>query len=104
MLKRFHRTRACQRRADKAQSHGVEFPRRELGCGISRPKTVTVPGYDREAGDLRFAHKVVDFLALGLGRSVVVTARLRIGVRRPRVPGHSGGKVLQIRAVVESSE
>src|SRR5215211_6379156 len=103
MLIGFHRARACERRADEAQSHGFEFPRREIGCGISCPKTVTVSRYDGEAGDLRFAHEVVDLLALGVGRSVVVTAELRIGVRGPRLRDHPGGKVLRVRAVVESA-
>src|SRR3712207_7574563 len=82
MLKGFHRARACQRSADEAQSHGFEFPRREFGRGIPGPEAVTVSGYDGEAGDLRFAHEVVDFLALGVGRPVVVTAELRVGVDR----------------------
>src|SRR6185503_1901824 len=104
MLKGFYRARACQRRADEAQSHWFEFPRRKIGCGISSPKAVPVPRNDREAGDLRFAHEVVDFLALSVGRSVVVTAELRIGVCGPRVLDHSGGEVLRVRAMVERAK
>src|SRR6185503_6982599 len=104
MLKGFHRARACQRRADEAQSHGFKFPRRKLGGGIPSPKTVTVPRNDREAGDLRFAHEVVDLLALRVGRSVVVSAEDGVGIRGPRILDHSGGEVLRVRAVVESAE
>src|SRR5262249_12902566 len=104
MLSGFHRTRAYQRRADEAQSHGFEFPRREIGGSISGPEAVPVPPNDGEAGDLRIAHEVVDLLPVGVGRSVVVTAELRIGVRGPRLLDHSGGEVLRVRAPVERAE
>src|ERR1043165_4661269 len=104
MLIGFHRAWACQRPADEAQSHGFEFPWRQIGCGISSPETVPVSRNDREAGDLRFAHVVVNFLSLGVGRSVVVTAELRISICGPRLLDHSGWEVLRVRAPVERAE
>src|ERR1044072_9040877 len=104
MLKGFHRARACERRADEAQSHGFEFPRRKFGCGISSPEAVPVPRHDPEAGDFCFAPYVVDFLALGVGRSEVVTAELRIRICGPRLLDHSGREVLRVRAPVERAE
>src|ERR1044072_455048 len=104
MLKSFHRAWACQRPADEAQSHGFEFPWRQFGCGISGPENVPVPRHDRAAGYFCFTHYVVDFLALGVGRSVVVTAELRIRICGPRLLDHSGREVLRVRAPVERAE
>src|SRR5689334_20142854 len=104
MLKSFHRARACQRRADEAQSHGFEFTRRKIGCGISSPKAVSVSRNDCETSDLGFAHEVVDFPALGVSGSVVVTAELSKGVCGPRLFEHSSGEILRVRAPVERAE
>ena len=100
MLKGFHRARACQRRADEAQSHGFEFARREFGGSISCPEAVPVSRYDGKAGDLRIAHEVVDLLTLGVGRSVGIAAEVRVGVRGTRLLDHSGGGVLRVRGMV----
>src|ERR671929_1232380 len=104
MLKRFHRARACQRRADEAQSYGFEFPRRELGCGIPGPEAVTVSRYDGEASDFRVPHQIVNLLPLGISCAVIVATAYPVSVRGPWILGHSGGEILQIHAVVESSE
>src|SRR6185369_440604 len=101
MLICFHRARACQRPADEAQSNRFELPRRKIGCGISSPETVPVARDDREAGNLCFAHEFGNVLAPGVGRSVVVTAELRISISGPRLLDPSGGEVLRVRAPLE---
>src|SRR5689334_7836041 len=104
MLIGFHRARACQRRADEAQSHGLECPRRKTGGSISGPETVTVSRYDGEPGDLRIAHQIIDLLPLDICRAEVGAADLGIGVRWPRLPGHVRGQVLRIGPPVQAPE
>src|ERR1700752_3563341 len=104
MLYGFHRARAYQRRADEAQSDWFEFPRWEIGCGITGPESVAISRDDRKARDLRIAHEVVDLLALGVGSSEVVAIGHPVSVRRPRVLDRPGGEVLHVHAVVQGPE
>jgi hypothetical protein len=53
---------------------------------------VTVARDDREAGDLRIAHEVVDLAALVVGAAVIAGADHGEGVGRPLLLGQSRGR------------
>ena len=65
---------------------------------------MTVARHDRESCDLRIAHNVIDLLPLGIGSAVIVGPADPVSVGGPGILHHSGGKVLHIHPIVESSE
>src|SRR5262245_23827032 len=104
MLIPLHRPWAGHRGADETYPDRLELRGRQSRGGVAGPEGVTVARHDRESGDLRVAHEIVDFAALVVRAAVVVAADLREGVGRPLPLGQSIGKVLRVRAEIEGPQ
>ncbi len=91
-----------ERRADEAQADRLELAGRKFRRRVAGPEAVAVARDDGEAGDLRVAHEIVDFGALGVRGAVIAAADIR---EAPSF-GHGslvrpGGQVLRVGALIE---
>src|SRR5438477_3843091 len=86
VLIRFHDVGTNERRTYVTQADRVELAGRKFRRRVSGPETVAIARDNGEAGDLRVAHKTVDFSALCVRAAEVTPAQRRVSaVFRPRL-------------------
>lgn len=104
VLVALHGAGAGERRTDETQADRLELAGRKFRRRVAGPEAVEIAGDDGEAGDLRVAHKIVDFSALQVGGAEIAAAHVRVAaVFRPRFLGQTRREILRIGAVIHDA-